>query len=57
MKIGYQTSLDEYVIRSTKIRCLTFKEATEHWELWDKKEECLKKIAEVEKEKRIKLEH
>ena len=45
------------MIRSTKIRWLTYKEDAEHWDSWDKKKEYLKKIAEVEKEKQIKLEH
>ena len=40
-KIGYKTPLDDYMIRSTKIRWLTCKEDMELWELWDKKEECL----------------
>ena len=31
----------QYVIRSTKIRWLTYKEDMEHWHLWDEKEECL----------------
>ena len=40
-KIGYKTSLDQYMIRSTKIRWLTCKEDVEHWKLWDKKQEHL----------------
>jgi len=40
-KIGHKTSLDQYMIRSTKIRWLTYNEDMEYWELWDKKEEYL----------------
>ena len=40
-KIGYKTSLGEYMSRSTKIRWLTWREDMEHWELWDKEEEYL----------------
>ena len=42
-KIGFKTTLDEYMIRSTKFRWLTCREDMKHWELWDKKEEHLKK--------------
>ena len=31
-EIGHETSLDQYVIRSTKTRWLTCKEDMEHWE-------------------------
>ena len=31
-KIGYKTSLEQHVIRSTKVRWLTYKEDMEHWE-------------------------
>ena len=37
--IGNKTSLDEFMIRSTKISWLTFKKDVQHWGLCDKKEE------------------
>ena len=40
-KIGVKMSLDEYMIRSTKIRWLTYGQDMEQWELWDKKEQYL----------------
>ena len=40
-KIGHKTSLDQCMIRSIKIRLLTFKDDVKYWELWDKKEEVL----------------
>ena len=35
--VGHETSLDEYMIRSTKVRWLTYEEDMEHCESWDKK--------------------
>ena len=40
-KPGHKTSLDQYTLRSTKIRCLTCKEDTKWWDAWHKKEEYL----------------
>ena len=39
--LGFKTTLDQYMIRSTKVRWLTYKEDMEYWQLWDKKEEYL----------------
>ena len=35
----YNISLADYIIRSTLIRWLSFREDMKYWELWDKKEE------------------
>ena len=36
-QIGYKTSLEQYMIRSKKIRWLTYNEDMKYWDLWDKK--------------------
>ena len=38
---GHEASLENYMIRSTKVRWLTYKEDMEFWELWDEREEIM----------------
>ena len=54
-EIGCKTSLDEYMIRSTKIRWLTYNEDVEHWESWDEKKEYLNENSRSRKRKADKI--
>ena len=41
--LNYDLSFEEFMIRSTLVRCVTFSKDMRYWNLWDKKEEVMAK--------------
>ena len=54
-KIGHETSLHQHMIRSTKVRWLTYEDDINYCELWDKKEEYLNRNSRSTEKKADKI--
>ena len=48
-EIRNKTSLEQSMIRSTKVKSSSYREKMEYWELWDEKEEFMKRSSRIGK--------